>query len=624
MAKFLLLRPEGKCQASSKALNDAGVATVGLPLIDIAPDRAQISAFAECLSALAAQSKVLFVSTSAAELALQAMQGKAWPQHVSYFAVGQSTAAKLLAGGLQVQFPEQEDSEGLLALAELKVVNSLQALLVKGQGGRELIADTLIERGAEVQSVALYQRVKVKDPVPTQAWQKHEIQCIMATSGELLEAAFAQLEPDWLRAVPWILVSPRLQDKARDKGIRQVSLSRNASDEALIQAARQFMEQRAMADAQQKSTEVPVKPTSSPSVPKAPDKKTPANSRPATAALWLMTLLNLLLVLVVAAGGYWLWQQQQGQQQNEQRLLQEANQMVSRQESALQQKLDAGLQNISQQRQQSLQPIQEKQRLLEQQILANHQSLQDMTGRRPSDWLLAEADYLVRMAGRKLWLEKDAKTALLLLQNADARLADLADPSLLPVRQLLANDMQSVKQLDTETPIKISLELGALMAGVDALPLDMVVLPEVDGDNPANQALSDDVADWQANLQRSWRALVDDFITIRRRDAETRPLLSDKQQWLVKEQLRHYLMLAQQAVTREQSQQYRQAIEQAQTLLALYFAQQDNRVAAFAQALQQLHQTDIELALPERLQAAKPLEQLLEDRVAGAFSGTQS
>ncbi|GGO66235.1 uroporphyrinogen-III C-methyltransferase [Bowmanella pacifica] len=619
MKKFLLLRPEGKCQVSTKVLNQAGLPTVGYPLMAITPDEQGLSTFADTLMALPAQSKVIFTSTSAAELAVQSMQKQAWPSQLSYFAVGQATASRLQDIGVQAQYPEQEDSEGLLDLAELKLVNSQSVLLVKGKGGRELISQTLTERGADVHPLIIYQRQIVAKPTPTDTWQTGEIQCIMATSGELLEAAFATLDNDWLRHTPWILINARLLDKAKGLGIQQVILSHNASDAALIKAARQFMEQNAMADAPVEQTE-----TTSEPVTKAHQADKVAAKTRGNGVLWLLTLVNFLLVVGIAGGGYWWWQQQQALTQQQQSQWQDIQQRVNSQEQTLVNKLDSALQASAQQRQQSLQASQEKLQLVEQQVQSNLQALRDMNGRRPSDWLLAEADYLVRMAGRKLWLEQDVNTALLLLADADQRLADLADPSLLPIRQLLANDMQSVRQLDTQTPTKVSLELGALMAGLDTLPMDMVVLPESSDEDPTNQALSENVSDWQANLKRSWRALVDDFITVRRRNGETKPLLSDKQQWLVREQLRHYLMLAQQAVFNNDNANYRQSLEQAQSLLTFYYAMQDSRVSAFANNLHSLLQTDIAVQLPGRLQAAQPLEQILAERVAGAFKDSQS
>jgi len=74
--------------------------------------------------------------------------------------------------------------------------------------------------------------------------------------------------------------------------------------------------------------------------------------------------------------------------------------------------------------------------------------ISELSGRRPSDWLLAEANYLVNMAGRKLFLENDIGTSMTLLAEADARLEDLGDPSLLPIRALIASDIQTLQQVN--------------------------------------------------------------------------------------------------------------------------------------------------------------------------------
>ncbi|MGR5543359.1 uroporphyrinogen-III C-methyltransferase, partial [Vibrio campbellii] len=72
-------------------------------------------------------------------------------------------------------------------------------------------------------------------------------------------------------------------------------------------------------------------------------------------------------------------------------------------------------------------------------------AIADVQGRRPNDWLLAEADHLVKLAGRKLFLEKDAVTATRLMETADQRIATLNDPSLVPLRQQMAKDITELK-----------------------------------------------------------------------------------------------------------------------------------------------------------------------------------
>jgi uroporphyrinogen III methyltransferase / synthase len=651
MTEFLLLRPEGKCQQSCERFAAAGIPVVGLPLLRIQPLAEQLEQLTEKLLALPAQSKVIFISTSAVKLALQAMEDKSWPSQLSYFAVGNSSAELLRQAGLAVQVPEQQDSEGLLALAELQAVNGLPVLLVKGEGGRELLAQSLTERGAKLTTLSIYRRQRVDKPKPTQPWKPEQIQCIITTSGELMEAAFAQFDHNWLKTLPWILVSDRLMQRATERGITQVIRSADASDDALINTARHFMEQQSMAEpdkisssktAQQSAKSQPEKAQNSTAAVTSPSSGSPENNKtenksalktsdkgekPArTGFLWLVVVLNLLLVLMLAAAGYWGWQQFQQVQQAENTELEQALNQSSEQQRQQAEVLEKSVQQLTQQlaenaaRQQ--QALQQRLDEFEQRLSANQQLLQQVKGRRPNDWLLAEAAYLVRMAGRKLWLEHDVQTAILLLESADTRLENLSDPSLLPVRQLLSEDVQQLRQINQQPLTRLALQLGALASQVDALPLDMVVLPDAE-EQQVNQELTDSVSDWRVNLKRSWQGIVDDFITVRRRTEQTRPLLSDKQQWLVREQLRLYLLQAQHLVLREQAELYQSFLREAQGLLEMYFAPQAPAVAGFSHSLTELQQADIRRDYPQQLQSAAALDDILGQRLSSQYQDEQ-
>ncbi|GGD70128.1 uroporphyrinogen-III C-methyltransferase [Lacimicrobium alkaliphilum] len=651
MSDFLLLRPEGKCQQSCERFAAAGIPVVGLPLLRIEPQAEQLEQLTETLLSLPAQSKVIFTSTSAANLALEAMADKTWPSQLSYFAVGNSSAEIIRQAGLAVQVPEQQDSEGLLALAELQAVNGLPVLLVKGEGGRELLAESLAERGAVLTPLSIYRRQRVEQPKPTQQWKPEQIQCIITTSGELMDAAFSQFDRDWLKTLPWILVSDRLIQQATERGITQVIRSENASDDALINTARHFMEQQSMAEPDKHSSSKAAQHSAKPEPEKARDnssavtsassgspKNNKTENKPATKAadkdpkpgrtgfLWLVAILNLLMVLLLAAAGYWGWQQFRFTQQAEDSGLEQLAADEQRQRQQLTQQLSEQLDSAERTRQQDMQSQQQalQQRLaeFEQQLSANQQQLQQVKGRRPNDWLLAEAAYLVRMAGRKLWLEKDVQTATLLLESADTRLEDLSDPSLLPVRQVLSDDIQQLRQINPQPLTKLALQLGALASQVDALPLDMVVLPDAE-EQQVQEELSDSVSDWRMNLKRSWQGIVDDFITVRRRTEQTKPLLSDKQQWLVREQLRLYLLQAQHLVLREQAELYQSFLSEAQSLLEMYFAPQAPAVAGFSSSLAELQQTELRRDYPQQLQSAAALEDILQQRLSSQYQGEQ-
>ncbi len=95
----------------------------------------------------------------------------------------------------------------------------------------------------------------------------------------------------------------------------------------------------------------------------------------------------------------------------------------------------------------------------------------DVKGRRPNDWLLAEADYLVKLAGRKLFLEHDVESATQLMESADQRIAALNDPSLVGLRKAMANDITKLRVVPLVDRDGLVLRLTALQQQVDKLPL---------------------------------------------------------------------------------------------------------------------------------------------------------
>jgi uroporphyrinogen-III synthase len=238
---FLILRPVAKYHTSAVHFKAANLPSIGLGLIDTIADQLALAALPAQIAALAPDSLIIFTSTTAAELACQ--RGIDWPVSTHILAVGQATALRLKDAGLEPEVPRLASTEGLLELARLRAVKGRQVLIVKGQGGRLDLARILSARGARVSAASLYQRISLTPPKATEVWHEAQIQCIIATSGELIEAAFAQFALQWLQSTPWIVVSPRTQKIAAKLGINKILLSENASDQALIHCAKEFLEQ---------------------------------------------------------------------------------------------------------------------------------------------------------------------------------------------------------------------------------------------------------------------------------------------------------------------------------------------------------------------------------------------
>jgi uroporphyrinogen-III synthase len=240
---FLLLRPQAKCLASAQAFKQANVSGVACGLIDTVVDDAAIKQLPAKIADLhsSAENNVYVIVTSTVAAQQCVLMKSQWPENVCFFAVGASTGHTLQNAGLATVVPKEARTEGLLALPQLNRVVNQSVIIMKGFGGRELLHDTLVARGAKVAEWEVYKRVKLDSPVSTQDWQPAQIRCIIATSGEVIQAAFDYFDASWLVTLNWIVVSQRTAEIASKLGVTQIDISRDASDQALIQCAQQLV-----------------------------------------------------------------------------------------------------------------------------------------------------------------------------------------------------------------------------------------------------------------------------------------------------------------------------------------------------------------------------------------------
>ena len=335
--------------------------------------------------------------------------------------------------------------------------------------------------------------------------------------------------------------------------------------------------------------------------------------------LWFVVIILFLIVLGMAGAGYWYYMQQQSASKDSESALQTTTSQlntIERERAGLVASIDK-VARTNQTLESTVAELKAQNEKLTLQAESTLEQLNNMEGRRPADWLIAEADYLVRMAGRKLWLENDVRTAILLLVNADKRLKSLADPSVLPVRANLAEDIQTLQQLNPVSQSSIALALTGMIAQIDKLPLDTFEKPE--DANAEDTTLSESADDWQENLAKVWRSLVNDFLTIKTIEGPVEPVLSLEAQFLAKEQLRLQLMHAQTAALQGDAGLYNQSLQYAQTLIIEKFDTEKSQVTGFVDALQNLIATDVSRPIPTELASQKPLERLLDSRVKQVF-----
>ncbi|WP_037035460.1 MULTISPECIES: uroporphyrinogen-III C-methyltransferase [unclassified Rahnella] len=318
----------------------------------------------------------------------------------------------------------------------------------------------------------------------------------------------------------------------------------------------------------------------------------------------------IVLVIALGAGLYY-----HGHQQS---LAQVASdEALSEQLDALQKTQQQDKQQIADllaQQQKTRQEADRQQASFGRQLNELQDKVASISGSDAKTWLLAQADYLVKLAGRKLWSDQDVTTAAALLKSADASLADMNDPSLIDVRRALNEDVGSLSAVAQVDFDGIILKLNQLSNQVDNLRLADNDTDDSPMDNDSS-SLSSSLTEWRQNLTKSWHNFMDDFITIRRRDSSAEPLLAPNQDVYLRENIRSRLLIAAQAVPRHQDEVYKQSLESVSTWVRAYFDTSDPSTKAFLEELDNLSQQSVSMDVPEELKSQPMLEKLMQTRV---------
>lgn len=233
----LVLRPEAKIAETCASFRDANIDCVGIGLIRTQAYKGEIATFIDKLNSEHKPKIAIFISTTAVQMLFSTLSQ--WPDNIQAIAVGSGTAKLLDDYGVDCIIPNEQTTEGLLVLDELQVISQQSIFLFKGKGGRTLLPETLEKRGAILTIADLYHRIIIENPKATRDWQKHEVRYVLATSGEIIEAAFSCFESEWLKSLTWIVVSRRLVEFAAKLGVENILQSDGAGIEQLIQAIKQ-------------------------------------------------------------------------------------------------------------------------------------------------------------------------------------------------------------------------------------------------------------------------------------------------------------------------------------------------------------------------------------------------
>ncbi|WP_118776235.1 uroporphyrinogen-III C-methyltransferase [Haemophilus haemolyticus] len=326
-----------------------------------------------------------------------------------------------------------------------------------------------------------------------------------------------------------------------------------------------------------------------------------------------LSLLAILIALGVGGAGYYLGQQQ----------VAEIQQKLTALESQSGVAVSAPVSDNSGQviqLEQGLKTAQDKVEQLEQLVAgktgeiaalqAQVKQVSQLAGaQQPSDWLFSEADFLLNNALRKLVLDNDVDTAISLLKLADETLVKVNNSQANAIRTAINQDLKQLLSLSSVDQNAVMQKLSLLANTVDelqALNVNFDETPEKSG------KLSDDIADWQQNVEKSATSFLNHFIRISpKQSADKKELLAPNQDIYLRENIRLRLQLAIMAVPRQQDELYKQSLDAVASWVRSYFDTSAEVTQNFLKSVDELADSSIYVDVPEQLKSLTLLDKYL-------------
>ena len=350
--------------------------------------------------------------------------------------------------------------------------------------------------------------------------------------------------------------------------------------------------------------------------------KSPKESSKGSSFFRGVKIIFMLCLIAVLAAGSWLgwnyWQAELTETGNSQGTI-----------LSLQGSVDSiqGQYKLDQERQ-AQEILQLKQALSNLQLRANTQGqrLAELSSTTRSDWLLAEAVYLTRLANQRLQTERSTKNPLALLANVDVILQELDDPELTPVRGAVAADITALRLAGEVDAEGIFLELVALVKSIGQLDIRLSLAESGPKGDKASIAASAAVAEEPLSSIDSTLALftqkLSQLIRVRERSQPIEPMLHPKEETVIRQNLRLMLEQAQSGLLREQQGVYSQSIAKAQGWLEQYFQLNPN-TQVVSERLGELAKVQVVQQLPAINGSLKAIEAVVAVRQSRLLDSAQ-
>ncbi len=557
---IVVTRPAGQADTLVAQIEAQGGRALRFPAIEIEelPDWQ--------VPALEGADLAIFISPSAVQKAFEKLPR--WPPGLRAAAVGRGTRRELEQRGIgEVLAPgEGADSEALLALPALQEVAGRRIVVFRGEGGRALLGDTLAARGAQVEHVECYRRVRPKADAGAllDAWERGEVHAVTVTSAEALDNLLALLGDAGrahLALTPLFATHERIAAHAKQLGIQEVMVGGPGERELIERLMAYFASRMSEPEAPRKS--------------KAP-----------------LLLLIALLLAVALAGALWF--------DARQRIDATQAELARRMRDIENDARDARL--VARQSQEAAREALGKLGQLEARVaesqsqqVALEQLYQELSRNR-DEWQLAEVEQVIAIASQQLQLAGNVRAALLALQLAETRLARAERPQFQPLQRALARDIERLKALPTIDLPAMSARLDALVAQVDSLPLAFDGRGERIG-TAKEPAPAGERGFWARLGEEVWSELRQ-LVVVRKVDNPEPPLLPPSQAYFLRENLRLRLLNARLTLLARDEAGYREELRAAQDWIRRYFDPTSKQTTDALAQLQQLASATLSFEMP--------------------------
>lgn len=366
--------------------------------------------------------------------------------------------------------------------------------------------------------------------------------------------------------------------------------------------------------------------------PEAPEpQQKPQQEKTAAPSSPLPLVLSLVAMVGLAGIGFWAWKSQQGLQQQLAQLSSQGTtersalqDRIATQEQALATERDAlaklrrgfdGQQAAFKEQQSRFEQERKRLQQREEQIRAELEGVHRRIGRSSSQWMAAEAEYLIRVANHRLRLERDVTTALTALQGADGRLAATNDPIWTEARGALAAEMASLRTLARVDIIGLTANIASLAKRVDKLRL-VGAQPLTPGGKALAEGVKVEGISLEEILKEGWQGFKS-LMVIRKHDEPVTAMLPPEQRYFVYQNLRLQLEAARLAVLRADPDLYASSLKTTEEWIKEFIILDDAEAQAILEEIAKLSKINIRPDLPDISNSLR----LLRDSMEAAATG---